>query len=70
MFIFHHKYYSILYSIIYSNYSKEVYQCQRELHQWVKRIKRPISDVEDVVKTLTIYVKKSVLLVDLVDPAN
>ena len=49
---------------------EEVYQCQRELHQWVKRIKRPISDVEDVVKTLTMYVKKSVLLVDLEDPAN
>jgi hypothetical protein len=47
-----------------------VYQCQRELHQWVKRIKRPISDVEDVVKTLTIYVKKSVLLADSVNPAN
>ena len=36
----------------------------------VKRIKRPISDVEDVVKTLTIYVKKSVLHVDLVNPKN
>lgn len=47
-----------------------MYQCQRELHQWVKRIKRPISDVEDVVKTLTIYVKKSVLHVDLVNPKN
>ena len=35
-----------------------------------KRIKRPISDAEDVVKTLTIYVKKSVLLVDLVNPVN
>jgi hypothetical protein len=45
-----------------------VYQCQRELHQWVKRIKRPISDVEDVVKTLITYVKKSVLLVDSVNP--
>ena len=51
-------------------YIKEVYQCQRELHQWVKRIKRPISDVEDVVKTLTMYVKKSVLLVDSVDPVS
>ena len=49
---------------------EEVYQWQRELHQWVKRIKRPISDVEDVVKTLTIYVKKSVLHVDLVNPKN
>ena len=47
-----------------------MYQCQRELHQWVKRIKRPISDVEEVVKTLTIYVKKSVLHVDLVNPKN
>ena len=47
-----------------------MYQCQRELHQWVKRIKRPISDAEDVVKTLTMYVKKSVLLVDLVNPKN
>ena len=35
-----------------------------------KRIKRPISDAEDVVKTLTMYVKKSVLLVDLVNPKN
>lgn len=42
-------------------------QCQRVLHQWVKKIKKPISDVEDVVKTLTMYVKKSVLLVDLVN---
>ena len=41
---------------------EEVYQCPRELHQWVKRIKRPISDVEDVVETLITYVKKSVLL--------
>ena len=48
----------------------EVYQWQRELHQWVKRIKRPISDVEDVVETLTIYAKKSVLLVDSVNPKN
>ena len=47
-----------------------MYQCQRELHQWVKRIKRPISDAEDVVKTLTMYVKKSVLLVDLVNLKN
>ena len=47
-----------------------MYQCQRELHQWVKRIKRPISDVEDVVETLTTYVKKYVLLVDLVNPKN
>lgn len=39
----------------------------RVLHQWVKKIKKPISDVEDVVKTLTMYVKKSVLLVDLVN---
>lgn len=45
-----------------------MYQCQRELHQWVKRIKRPISDAEDVVKTLITYVKKSVLLVDSVNP--
>mgnify|MGYP006874700501 CR=1 FL=1 len=49
---------------------EEVYQWQRELHQWVKRIKRPISDVEDVVEILTTYVKKSVLLVDLVDLVN
>ena len=47
-----------------------MYQCQRELHQWVKRIKRPISDVEDVVETLTIYVKKSVLPADSVNPKN
>ena len=47
-----------------------MYQCQRELHQWVKRIKRPISDAEDVVITLTMYVNKSVLLVDLVNPKN
>ena len=47
-----------------------MYQCQRELHQWVRRIKKPILDAEDVVKTLTIYVKKSVLLVDLVNPKN
>ena len=47
-----------------------MYQCQKELHQWVKRIKRPISDAEDVVKTLTIYVKKSVLLADSEDPVN
>lgn len=38
-----------------------MYQCQRELHQWVKRIKRPILDVEDVVETLIMYVKKFVL---------
>ena len=49
---------------------EEVYQWQRELHQWVKRIKRPISDAEDVVETLITYVKKSVLLADLVDPVN
>ena len=49
---------------------EEVYQCPRELHQWVKRIKRPISDVEDVVETLITYVKKSVLLVDLVNLKN
>ena len=47
-----------------------MYQCQRELHQWVKKIKRPISDVEDVVETLITYVKKSVLLVDSVNPKN
>ena len=47
-----------------------MYQCQRELHQWVKRIKTPISDVEDVVETLITYVKKSVLLADLVNPKN
>ena len=47
-----------------------MYQCQRELHQWVKRIKRPISDAEDVVETLTIYVKKSVLLAVSVNPKN
>ena len=45
-----------------------MYQCQRELHQWVKRIKRPISDAEDVVETVTTYVKKSVLLADAVNP--
>ena len=45
-----------------------MYQCQRELHQWVKRIKRPISDAEDVVETVTTYVKKSVLLADSVNP--
>lgn len=44
-----------------------MYQCQRELHQWVKRIKRPISDAEDVVETVTTYVKKSVLLADSVN---
>ena len=44
-----------------------MYQCQKELHQWVKRIKKPISDVGDVVETLTTYVKKSVLLADLVN---
>ena len=44
-----------------------MYQCQKELRQWVKRIKKPISDVGDVVETLTTYVKKSVLLVDLVN---
>ena len=49
---------------------EEVYQCQRVLHQWVKRIKRPILDVEDVVKTHTTYVKKYVLPVDSVDPAD
>ena len=49
---------------------EEVYQWQRELHQWVKRIKRPILDVEDVVKTLITYVKKSVLLADSEDPVN
>ena len=49
---------------------EEVYQWQRELHQWVKRIKRPILDVEDVVEILTTYVKKFVLLVDLVDLVN
>jgi len=47
-----------------------VYQCQRELHQWVKRIKRPISDAEDVVETLITYVKKSVLPADSVNPKN
>ena len=49
---------------------EEVYQWQRELHQWVKRIKRPISDVEDVVETPITYVKKYVLLVDSVNPVN
>ena len=49
---------------------EEVYQWQRELHQWVKRIKRPILDVEDVVKTHTTYVRKFVLLVDSVNPKN
>lgn len=47
-----------------------MYRCQRELHQWVKRIKRPILDVEDAVETLTTYVKKFVLLVVLVNPKN
>jgi len=47
-----------------------VYQCQRELHQWVKRIKRPISDAEDVEETLTTYAKKYVLLADSVNPKN
>lgn len=49
---------------------EEVYQCQRVLHQWVKRIKKPILDVEDVVETLITYVKKFVLLVDSVNPKN
>ena len=49
---------------------EEVYQWQRELHQWVKRIKRPILDVEDVVKTHTTYVRKFVLLVDSVNPVK
>ena len=49
---------------------EEVYQWQRELHQWVKRIKRPISDVEDVVETLITYVKKFVLLAVSVNPKN
>ena len=49
---------------------EEVYQCQRELHQWVKRIKKPILDVEDVVEILITYVKKFVLLADLVDLVN
>ena len=35
-----------------------------------RNIKRPISDVEDVVETLITYVKKSVLLVDSVNPKN
>ena len=35
-----------------------------------RRLKRPISDVEDVVETLITYVKKSVLLVDSVNPKN
>ena len=39
-------------------------------NQWVKRIKRPILDVEDVVKTHTTYVRKFVLLVDLVNPVK
>lgn len=47
-----------------------MYQCQRELHQWVRRIKRPISDAEDVVETLITYAKKSVLLADSVNPKN
>ena len=47
-----------------------MYRCQRELHQWVRKIKRPISDAEDVVETLITYVKKSVLLADLVNPKN
>ena len=37
---------------------------------YVSLIKRPISDVEDVVETLITYVKKSVLLVDSVNPKN
>ena len=55
---------------IYNKKMEEVYQCQRELHQWVKRIKKPILDVEDVVEILTTYVKKFVLLADLVDLVN
>ena len=47
-----------------------MYRCQRVLHQWVKRIKRPISDVEDVVETLITYAKEYVLLADLVNPKN
>ena len=47
-----------------------MYQCQSELNQWVRRIKRPISDAEDVVDTLITYAKKSVLLADLVNPKN
>ena len=47
-----------------------MYQCQRELHQWVRRIKRPILDVEDVVKIHITSVKKSVLPADLEDPKN
>ena len=49
---------------------EEVYQWQRELHQCVNRLIRPILDVVDVVKTLITYVKKFVLLADLVDPVN
>ena len=55
---------------IYNKKMEEVYQCQRELHQWVKRIKKPILDVEDVVEILITYVKKFVLLADLVDLVN
>ena len=41
-----------------------MYQCQKVLHQWVKRIKRPIEDVEE---TLTTFIKKFVLPVDSVN---
>ena len=70
--IFHHKYYSMVFKYyeIYNKKMEEVYQCQRELHQWVKRIKKPILDVEDVVEILITYVKKFVLLADLVDLVN
>jgi len=40
-------------------------ECLRELHRWVRKIKKPILDVEDVEEILTTNVKKLVLLVDL-----
>lgn len=44
-----------------------MYQCQKVLHQWVKRIKRPILDAEDVEETLITFIKKFVLPVDSVN---
>ena len=40
------------------------------MQKMVRRIRRPISDAEDVVKTHTTYVKKFVLLADSEDPAE
>lgn len=47
-----------------------MHQCQKELLPWVKKIKKHISDVEDVEETHTIYTKKHVLPVDLENPKN